>query len=705
MFQLEHAVLRLDGTQGWTSSRAIPMLDSRGEIVEWFGAASDITERKTAEGLVRKTEERYHTLFNSLIEGFCIVEVAFDVECKPIDYRFVEVNPSFEMQTGLRNVRGKWMREIAPDHEAHWFEIYGKVALTGESVRFLNEARSLGRWYDVSAYRLGGDESRKVAILFNDITESRRKTEALRESEQDFRSLAEAVPQIVWATRPDGWNIYFNQRWIDYTGLTLDESYGHGWNTPFHPDDKQKAWDAWQRATREKTPYSLECRLRRADGVYRWWLIRGTPMRNADGEIVKWFGTCTDVEEMKQAERALREGEARLALALEGGQMGFWEWDLRTSQSIWNAREYELLGLTPGDGRPQTDLFFRHVHPEDALSLENSLKHAQAAGSDWFQEFRIIRHDGQTRWLVGAGRIIFGMDKRPERMVGVNYDITERKEFQVELERLVGERTARLQELVTELEHFSYSIVHDMRAPLRSMSGFAGIAIELCASPELQEQRRLLQRISQSAGRMDSLITDALNYSEAVRKHLPLSPVDVSFLLRGMLDSYPEFLPSHANIQVQADIPLVFANEAGLTQCFSNLLNNAIQFVESGKFPEIRIRAELRDRSAEPPLEAMSCAKPFSPSGFAPIPSLPVPIQKEGPTRWVRIWVEDNGIGISESMLSRVFNMFTKGETVQSGTGIGLALVRKVADRMGGRVGVESVEGQGSRFWIELTPA
>ena len=135
---------------------------------------------------------------------------------------------------------------------------------------------------------------------------------ALRLSEQEFRTLAEAMPQIVWATRPDGWNIYFNQQWVDYTGLTMEQSYGHGWNTPFHPDDRQRAWDAWQQATQHSERYSLECRLRRADGVYRWWLVRGEPMRGAKGEILKWFGTCTDIEEIKRAETLLHEANALL---------------------------------------------------------------------------------------------------------------------------------------------------------------------------------------------------------------------------------------------------------------------------------------------------------------------------------------------------------------------------------------------------------
>lgn len=124
--------------------------------------------------------------------------------------------------------------------------------------------------------------------------------------------MAEALPQMAWITRPDGWNIYFNQQWVKYTGLTLEESYGHGWNTPFHPDDKQRAWDAWQHAVQTDGVYSLECRLRGADGVYRWWLIRGVSLHDASGKVINWFGTCTDVQELKEKEDSLRASEAAL---------------------------------------------------------------------------------------------------------------------------------------------------------------------------------------------------------------------------------------------------------------------------------------------------------------------------------------------------------------------------------------------------------
>ena len=131
--------------------------------------------------------------------------------------------------------------------------------------------------------------------------------------ENEFRLLAEALPQIVWITRADGWNIFFNKKWVEYTGLSLEESYGHGWNKPFHPDDQQRAWDAWQNAINNNGTYSLECRLRRADGEYRWWLVRGVPLINKSGKIEKWFGTCTDIHDLtwkRQVEEGLRMAKA-----------------------------------------------------------------------------------------------------------------------------------------------------------------------------------------------------------------------------------------------------------------------------------------------------------------------------------------------------------------------------------------------------------
>jgi PAS domain S-box-containing protein len=273
-----------------------------------------VNEVKQAEDALRESEVKYRTLFDNMSEGFAYCWMIYDSDGRPEDLIYLKVNRAFDQIIGIKNVTGKRFTDVFSGiREAYpeLFVIYGRVASTGTPESFEIDFKPIEKWLHISVY---SPEKEYFVAVFEDITERKRAEEALLQSEHEFRSLAEAMPQIVWVTRADGWNIYFNQQWVDYTGLSLKESYGHGWNTPFHPDDRQRAWDAWQRATQHQDTYSLECRLRRADGVYQWWLIRGVPLRNASGEILKWFGTCTNIEDLKQAEDALALTVRKLVL-------------------------------------------------------------------------------------------------------------------------------------------------------------------------------------------------------------------------------------------------------------------------------------------------------------------------------------------------------------------------------------------------------
>ncbi len=268
--------------------------------------------RGTQEQLQQSENARQAAVLNSLPARIALLDTKGIIISVNDEWRkFASVNAI----QGLRGGIGQNYVEICGrargegSSEAHMAAEGIRSVLNGTeksySIEYPCHAPTEQSWFHLVVTPLRDDRGVGAVVMHVDITERYRATEALRASVQEFRTLAEAMPQIVWITGPDGGNIYFNQRWMDYTGLTLEESLGSGWNKPFHPEDKQEAWDAWRRATTTNDVYSIECRLRRADGVYRWWLIRGAPLQDDAGKILKWFGTCTDIHDLKIVEEAL----------------------------------------------------------------------------------------------------------------------------------------------------------------------------------------------------------------------------------------------------------------------------------------------------------------------------------------------------------------------------------------------------------------
>ncbi len=201
-FEMEFPLRRADGVFRWFLTRVNPVRDSGGKIVRWFGTNTDIDESRRNNEALRQSEEQFRNLFNSIDEGFCNIEVLFDEKSNPVDYRFLNYNPAFEKLTGLGDVVGKRVLEVLPDLERFWIETYGKVALTGESIRFENNSEPMSRWFDVYASRVGGSESRKVAIVFNNITERKLLDLELRKSRKELSArVMERTSELAEANR------------------------------------------------------------------------------------------------------------------------------------------------------------------------------------------------------------------------------------------------------------------------------------------------------------------------------------------------------------------------------------------------------------------------------------------------------------------------------------------------------------------------
>lgn len=262
-----------------------------------------------------------------------------------------------------------------------------------------------------------------------------------------------------------------------------------------------------------------------------------------------------------------------------------------------------------------------------------------------------------------------------------------------ELEDLVAKRTEKLRETVADLETFSYSVAHDLRAPLRSMEGLARILLAEHSGQLNPHALSQLERISVSAARMNRLIQDVLNYSQVLREPAPLRSVNLNQLIPDLIATYPGWQPPTAEIQIVGKLASVWGHEGLLTQCISNLLSNAVKFVAPGVIPHVRIWTEITTSS-------VPTASPDRDRGDGPRAA-----EATGPN--VRVFFENNGIGIATKDRGRVFRMFDRINPAAhfEGTGIGLVIARRAVERMRGRIDFEPAPSGGSRFWIELTPA
>jgi len=306
----EKRYVRADGSVVHAQINLSAVRDAADNAVGIIAVVLDVTEQKRAEETLRQSEGRYRELFESIDQGFCVIEMIFDDAGRPADYRFVEINPAFERQTGLREAVGKRMRELAPNHEQHWFDTYGRIARTGEPARFVNEAHALNhRWYEVYAYRVGGAESRKVGILFNDITDRRAAEEAVRESTERLR-LAVAIAEMgtfdidlltdAVTVNDTGREIY---GWEPGEALTFAKVQTH-----FHPADRDWVVRAVEDALRPDSPgeFEVEQRIIRRDGAVRWIRVRGRAVFDGAGaarRAVRCTGTYLDVTRQREAEQ------------------------------------------------------------------------------------------------------------------------------------------------------------------------------------------------------------------------------------------------------------------------------------------------------------------------------------------------------------------------------------------------------------------
>lgn len=350
-----------------------------------------------------------------------------------------------------------------------------------------------------------------------------------------------------------------------------------------------------------------------------------------------------------------------------------WEVDLSTGRrTLVSGQSERLLGYAVADWMADGAFWANRIPAEDRERVLNLARQAVETRKNYVCEYRMIAADRRIVWLRELANVI--EENGLLKLRGISVDITDRKRREVELERMraalekhVAERTDELANMVGEMESFSYTLSHDMRAPLRAMHGYADLLLESGCGGMNAEQREYLERIRAATERFDQMICDVLNYARRTAGPTDLASTDLEEMVRRVLEETPEFQASAAHIEIERPLLCVMGHKGFLAQCLSHLLSNAVKFVAPGTVPHVRIRTE--------------------------------PVESE-----VRLWIEDNGTGISLADQRRIFRIFQSDSLTPrlSTGGIGLEIVQRAVRRMKGRAGAESVPGKGSRFWLQL---
>ncbi len=673
-----------DGTTRTIFGNATPLKGLDGGTNGAVGVFIDITRRKEAEEALQRTLQRFYTVLSSMYGGLLLVtdegrvEFANQALC---DY--FDLNDSPEDLVGLTasEVFAKIDEAYLHPDEAvtHVREIVDRgQPVKGEQVA-MGGGRELLR--DFIPLHIGGQSYGRL-WCHTDITERKamerelqkarddleqrviERTEQLANSEKEFRLLAEAMPQIVWITRADGWNIYFNQQWVDYTGLTLEESYGHGWNKPFHPDDQKRAWDAWQNAVTNNGTYSLECRLRKADGTYHWWLIRGVPVIDEKGEIAKWFGTCTDIEEIKKTEEVVRLANAYNRSLIEASLDPLVTIDREGCISDANIATEEATGYSR-DEMIGTDFSDYFTDPRKAR-VGYQMVFNDGFVRDYPLEIR-RRNGGITTPVLYNASVYRDEGGQAIGVFAAARDMTESRLLETQL------RQAQKMEALGTL---SGGIAHDFNNMLAAIIGFSELLYGSVAKGSRDE--RHLKRIMEASIRGRELVKQLLTFSRKTEQEKePL-------LLGGIVEETAKLLrattPATIDIRVNSlsRSGMVLGDATQIQQVLMNLCVNAVHAMrEKGGSLDI----ELSDFSV--------AESDGGPHGIEPGP-------------YMKLVVRDTGTGIPVGIIDRIFDPFFTTKQLGEGTGLGLSVVQGIVKQSNGYIAVTSERGKGSAFTVYL---
>ncbi|MEO6219387.1 MAG: PAS domain S-box protein, partial [Ginsengibacter sp.] len=388
---------KIDKEERWLYLQGAPLFDEEGKVSMVLVTSTDITVQKNAEEKIRQSEERFQAAV-AAVEGILWTNNA--------NGEMEGEQPGWAMLTGqtFEEYQGYgWSSAVHPDDAHPTMDAWNETVKEKKIFIFEHRVKMKdGNWghFSIRAIPLLNNDGsiRQWVGVHTNITEKRQAEELLRESEEQLRSLANSIPQLAWMTDAEGWIYWYNQRWYDYTGTTLEEVQGWGWQSVHHPDLIEDVTEHFSKAIAAGVPYEQTFLLRSKEGEYRWFLTRAIPIINDEGKVVQWFGTNTDVTDQRNTEDALKESEARFRLLADSMPQQIWTGDAECNLNYFNAAVYEFSGLTFED--IQREGWIQIVHPDDREANITKWMHSIKTGEDFFIEHRFKHNSGEYRWQL-----------------------------------------------------------------------------------------------------------------------------------------------------------------------------------------------------------------------------------------------------------------------------------------------------------------
>ena len=665
-FSAETRVQRADGKWRLLGSRGEPRVSPSGEFLGHAGVCTDITARRREEEALRESEERFRIMADGCPAVIWVTNAHGGNQfINRAGRRFCGNN--YEQV-----LKGNWLLLMHPDDVPEFVDVFRHAVREHAPLKAeVRVQRADGEWRWVACYgepRFSKDgEFLGHVGLCTDITAHRREEEALRESEERFRIMADGCPAVIWVTNAHGGNQFINRAGRRFCGNNYEQVLKGNWLLLMHPDDVPEFVDVFRHAVREHAPLRAEVRVRRADGEWRWVACYGEPRFAKDGEFLGHGGLCTDITGRKKAELALRSSEEKFRQLAENIREVFWVRDPATRKNLYVSPAYEhVFGRTCESVYRNPKSWFEAIHPDDMERVR--LLFVEADGEPAETQFRIRTPDGQEKWILDRSFPIRDNAGQLIRVVGIAEDITERKRHEAELiqAREGADAASRAK------SSFLANMSHEIRTPMNGVIGM----LQLLGETELTDEQRRYATVAQDSGRtLLALINNILDLSKIearkiVLENLSFNPGQIVAEVVQLLGVQAAAKGLEIHARMSPDVPPLLCGDAHrLRQVLTNLCGNAIKFTDRG---EVSLDASLE-------------------SG------------RDG-TATVRFSINDTGIGIRPDQVGALFAPFAQADVSTTrkygGTGLGLAICKQIVGMMGGTIGVDSREGQGSTFWF-----